>query len=212
MIIYSCKLNSRPKEQKMKKMVKSERDLYVLNNKNKTIKDLAKETGWSETTIKGLRRQLGIVTHKRESEFISVYNELKDKCSLEEIASTLATKVDILRDVLKSKGMYTSPSEEANINLINRLSAAELEIITQLPFKAADFISIRCRLCGKIVVRRANNVVSQGISCCKNVGDNNREIRTPTRQYKYEYIYFSSFGEGLVKVGKVLTYIEGWGS
>lgn len=87
------------------KMSKEDRDAYVWEHRDKTRAALVSATGWSLTTIKSVRKRLGIgVLTDRDIEIGDYILDNPDMCN-EDIAATLLCKVDKVRDTKTRLGV-----------------------------------------------------------------------------------------------------------
>jgi hypothetical protein len=90
------------------KMSKEDRDAYVLEHQDKTRGELVTDTGWSLTTIKSVRKRLGVgVLTDRDTE-IADYILAQPTEDDYYIAQQLGCKVDKVRDTKIRLGVYST--------------------------------------------------------------------------------------------------------
>lgn len=137
------------------KLDKNLRDEYVLNNYQKlTNKQLAEDTGWSETTIKAVKRRLGLVKSKANielREFIINNKEMEPR----EVAEQLGIKIDTVLDTLKYLGLYIHPTiKRIKKELEDKYIIEESNITNN-----RDKVTYICRKCGDTKSRDARYIL-----------------------------------------------------
>lgn len=190
----------------MTKMTKEDRDSYVQNNfGGQTNEQLARNTGWSVTTIKSIKTRLGLAKKSKKRLELEVYClENYPSEDAYQIAELFDTKVDLVRDTLKFLGIWVSPSDEAEQHLGKTISEKFKLVIYG---KAANMSSFECLSCGHLFEKRTNNVVSGGMSCpsCGSsvgrVADTYQVVMDYPDADEYCYLYLAKVGTALVKVG-----------
>lgn len=148
------------------KLDKNLRDEYVLNNYQKlTNKQLAEDTGWSETTIKAVKRRLGLVKSKANielREFIINNKEMEPR----EVAEQLGIKIDTVIDTLKYLGLYIHPTlKRIKKELEDKYIIEESNITNN-----RDKITYTCKKCGDTKSRAARFILQditggKGVIC-----------------------------------------------
>lgn len=176
----------------MNKMTKEERDRFVQTNYcNTTNKKMAEITGWSETTIKSVKRRLGLVNRSKSPKLVElekycVENYDGYKVTDKTIAEKFGCKADNVRDTLKALNLYKSPGDKS-FDLIKRKYSNKFLILSE--YKGADSgMKLQCKTCGTVHVKRTNTLVSLNFSCniCNDkywsgVSDNERVRKAITR-------------------------------
>jgi hypothetical protein len=148
------------------KLDKNVRDEYVLNNYQKlTNKQLAEDTGWSETTIKAIKRRLGLVKSKANIELREFILSNKDT-EPRDIALTLGIKIDTVIDTLKYLGLYIHPTiKRIKKELEDKYIVEESNIVNN-----RDKVTYTCKKCGDTKSRAARFILQditqgKGVLC-----------------------------------------------
>ena len=146
-------------------MSKEDRDTYVENNySSKTNKQLAADTGWSETTIKSIKTRLGVVKSSRvkELEEYVLSNGIKSVDEVNNAAIVLGCKPDKIRDVMKSLGIFESQSDKA-------FEALKLKYTGKFIFgeykNTKAYVELTCVECKAVHYKRPNDLVTYNFSC-----------------------------------------------
>lgn len=147
------------------KLTKEDRDEFVLNNyNNMTNVQLAEGTGWGMTTIKSVKRRLGLAKKSQkvldmEAYALEHYPTKDDK----EIAEVFGMKHDNVRDALKSLGIYQSQGYAAYLRIVEEYKDSFEFFDDYITCK--DRIKLRCVVCGKEHYQRPNDLVTKGFYC-----------------------------------------------
>lgn len=140
------------------KMSKEDRDTYVSLHTNKTIKQLAIETGWADSTIKACRRRLGLSkAHPKELEIIEL---AKEGLGPYEIAEVIDVRGDIAGDILRKHGLENYRFMKSIIEKYPTLDFSKSKYINT---KTA--IEFKCKSCGTLTSKRPNDLVTNKYTC-----------------------------------------------
>ena len=151
------------------KLSKQERDEYVEKHyKIKTNNQLAEDTGWSLTTIKSIKRRLGLV--KKTEKLLEVERYCLDNydgvnITDKDIATLYGMKHDNVRDILKSLGMYKGPSDIA-ADLLKLKYSGRFKIVSRYAGTKTN-LRLECRSCGGVYDKLANFLVTMNFQCPK---------------------------------------------
>lgn len=171
------------------KFTKIDRDNYVLNNyKRKTNAQLAEVTGWSVTTIKSSLTRQGLSRQgktKRTLEIEKYILNNKEKADIE-ISKELGCKIDKVRDIKKSLGVFKSPSDIAFENLQKKYMDFVLKREDYIDCKTK--MKLKCKSCGALMYYRPNELTTYKKECIKCLNGNC-------------YIYLMKLEENIFKVG-----------
>lgn len=147
------------------KMTKQDRDSYVLqNHSNETNTQLATSTGWSLTTIKSIKRRLGIVSSPQVAKVRTYILERPDM-SYQEIADTLGMKIDNVRDTAKALGMVDVTTSDKAFNVLRARFHGRFKFSRGDYITNKERIPITCRACNFSFTARPNTMVTDGLAC-----------------------------------------------
>lgn len=147
------------------KMSKDLRDAYIKeHHKNKTNKQLAIDTGWSETTIKSIKNRLGVVNSARARE-IEEYILKHNISTVDEVNSAavfLGCPPEKVRDIMKSLGIFSTQGDKA-FEALKRKYEGLFTFGEYRNTKA--YIDTTCSACGKVHKKRPNDLVTYNFKC-----------------------------------------------
>ena len=147
------------------KLTKQERDDYVLlKYKVETNKQLAINTGWSETTIKSSLSRQGLSRKGKTSRTKEIEEYIKNNDKDDTIlAQELGCKIDRVRDVRKSLGMYKSPSDKAFDSIVKHLPTFTLRREDYVTNKVS--MKVVCKQCNHTTYPKPNDITTFGHTC-----------------------------------------------
>ena len=147
------------------KMTKQDRDSYVLQNHSiKTNAQLVTSTGWSLTTIKSIKRRLGVVSSPQVTKLRTYILENRGM-TYQEIADTLGMKIDNVRDTAKALGMVDVTASDKSFNTLHARFQGRFKFSRGDYITNKERIPITCRGCNFSFTARPNTMVTDGLDC-----------------------------------------------
>lgn len=149
------------------KMSKLERDDFVLNNHEEmTGQQLAETTGWSLTTIKSVKRRLGLVKGGLYDRVKKAAEENPDLTATE-VAHNLGSKPDNVRDIFKALGISRVTKEDHAFGRLQDTIEGKFTISREDYVNTKTRAPFKCIVCGYESMLRPNDVITKDKSCVR---------------------------------------------